>query len=97
MRTITTMLIFSGVFAHAAIALASTTTTADAGTKIAQTATQGPAGQGADASASAASDKSKAAAPRRHVRAVRTTGADLRHCLDRKSNEAIIRCTEGAK
>lgn len=96
MRTITTMLILSGVFAHAAIAQASTTT-ADAGTKIAQAATQAPAGQAAEASASAASDKPKAAKPRRHARAARATGADLRHCLDRKSNVAIIRCTEGTK
>ena len=90
MRTITTMLILSGVLAHAAIAQASTTT-ADAGTTIA------PAGQAAEASASAASDKPKAAKPRRHARAARATGADLRHCLDRKSNVATIRCTEGTK
>ena len=96
MRTITTMLILSGVLAHAAIAQASTTT-ADSGTKIAQAATQAPAGQAADANASAAPDKPKAAGPRPHVRAARATGADLRHCLDRKSNEAIIRCTEGKK
>lgn len=92
MRTIRTMLIFSGLLAHVAIAQASAMTP-DVGTKIARAETQAAAGQPADASA--ATDKPKQADARSRVRAMWTSKADLRYCLDRKSNEAIIRCAEG--
>jgi len=94
MRTIRTMLIFSGLLAHVAIAQASAMPP-DVGTKIARAETQPAAGQPADASTGAAMDKPKQADARSRVRAMWTSKADLRYCLDRKSNEAIIRCAEG--
>lgn len=94
MRTIRTMLIFSGFLAHLAMAHASAMTP-DAGTKIARTETQAAAGQPAEAGATAASDKPKRSEARSRARAMWTSKADLRYCLDRKSNDAIIRCAEG--
>jgi len=94
MRTIRTVLICSGVIAHLAMAHASATEP-DAAMKVARAEAQAAAGQPADASASAASDKPKRSEARSRARAMRTSGADLRYCLDRKSNYAIIRCAEG--
>ena len=87
-------MIFSGVLAHLAMTHASAMTP-DAGTKAARAESQAVADQSAAASANAAPDKPTRSGARSRVRATWTPKADRRHCLDRKSNDAIIRCAEG--
>lgn len=80
MGTIRAVLILSAVLAHSAIAQASSTA------QPADPSTRASAG-------GASSDRAKA--PSASLRAAWFADVDLRHCLDRKSNEAIIRCAEG--
>lgn len=82
------VLILTAVLAHAAIANASTAAPDGKPEPMVSTA-------GSATSQAAAADESKAAAPRRQVRTAWFSKSDLRYCLERKSNEAIIRCAEG--
>jgi len=95
MRTIRTTLIVSGLLAHVAMAHA-TTTNPDTATSAARSGTQA-AVQPADAGpgAVAAADRQKRTDARSRASSMWTSKADLRYCLDRGSNDAIIRCAEG--
>lgn len=94
------VLIFSAVLAHAAIAQASTAApdgTSATSASAASSAATSSSGATApnDAGAVTASPERKAHAPASHIRTAWFSKSDLRYCLERKSNEAIIRCAEG--
>ena len=84
------VLILGAVLAHAAIAQASTAAPDGKPEPMAPAASSTSANAGADA----APAERRADAPRSHVRTAWFSKADLRYCLERKSNEAIIRCAE---
>lgn len=92
------VLILTAVLAHAAIAHASTAAPDRKSYPVAATASSAIPGATSAlpaAGADAAPAGQKAEAPGRHVRTAWFSKADLRYCLERKSNEAIIRCAEG--
>ena len=65
-----------------------------AGIATAADKTPAPAPQPEAAMAKEAAAPAEPAKPMRHTRIKRLPRGDLRHCLDLKENEAIIRCSE---